>query len=157
MAHDLPLQTDLAALLSMSFSAIIHELHQRLDALGFDDIRPAHGFLFQRINPDGATGMEIAEHLGITKQAVSQMIDYLEQHEYVARRQHPKDGRGKIIVLTERGWQLIHAREAFYKEIEQQWAAIIGSERLEHIKSDLSHIILNIHAGEFPQRLRPVW
>ncbi|MBD0379411.1 MarR family winged helix-turn-helix transcriptional regulator [Paenibacillus sedimenti] len=157
MSKSSPYNHDLPALLSLAFSGIIQELHEQLDKLGFEDIRPAHGFLFQRINPDGATGMEIVEHMGITKQAVSQMIDYLEKHGYVARHPHPQDGRGKIVVLTERGWALIRAREAIYAVIEQRWAALIGAERLVQLKSDLDQMIRSTNEGELPPRLRPVW
>jgi DNA-binding MarR family transcriptional regulator len=79
-----------------------------LNELGFGDIRPAHGFMFKCITPDGATGIELAEHLGITKQAVSKMVDYLEKSGYVMRRTHPTDKRGQLIVLTERGLSISH-------------------------------------------------
>lgn len=49
-------------------------------ALGYDDVRPAPGFAFQRIAPHSATGNELAEFLDITKQAASEMVDYLERN-----------------------------------------------------------------------------
>ncbi len=64
-------ELDLTSLLSLSFSTSINELHSRLSELGFGDIRPVHGFMFKCMTPNGATGIELAEHLGITKQAVS--------------------------------------------------------------------------------------
>lgn len=64
-------ELDLTSLLSLSFSTLITELHDKLNELGFEDIRPAHGFMFKRILPNGATGIELAEYLGVSKQAVS--------------------------------------------------------------------------------------
>lgn len=55
-------------------------------------------FMFRRIIPNGATGIELAEHLGITKQAVSKMVDYLEKSGYVMPQTHPTDKRGEIII-----------------------------------------------------------
>ncbi len=54
-----------------------------MSELGFGDIRSAHGLMFKFITPDGAAGIEIAEHLWITKQAVSKIVDYLEKSAYV--------------------------------------------------------------------------
>ncbi len=103
---------ELTLLLMLGSRTMIDTLHKRLAALGYDDIRPAHGFAFQRLAPNGATGNELAEFLDITKQAASEMVDYLERHSYVVRQPHPTDRRGKIITLTERGWSCIRETEA---------------------------------------------
>ncbi|WP_339203988.1 MarR family winged helix-turn-helix transcriptional regulator [Paenibacillus sp. FSL K6-3182] len=150
-------ELDLTSLLSLSFSVSINELHNRLSELGFDDIRPVHGFMFKCINPNGATGIELAEYLGVTKQAVSKMVDYLEQCGYVIRKAHPTDNRGKIIILTERGWLVVKAKEKILTEIEQRWIENIGAERLQMLKEDLSKLIYGANEGNFPTRVRPVW
>src|SRR6266568_4576344 len=92
---------DLTSLLLISSRTMIDNLHQRMAEMGFDDVRPAHGFAFQRIAPYGATGNDLAEFLDITKQAASEMVDYLVKRGYVVRQPHPSDKRGKIIILTE--------------------------------------------------------
>ncbi|MCJ8011787.1 MarR family transcriptional regulator [Paenibacillus sp. KQZ6P-2] len=150
-------QDDLATLFSLAFSTLNQELHQRLVELGFDDIRPMHGFLFQGLIPDGATAKTLVELLGISKQAVSQMLDYLEERGYVIRRPHPSDGRGKLVVLTERGWALIKAKESIYMNIENRWGGIIGPNHLNTMRSDLKQIIQFVGEEDLPQKLRPVW
>lgn len=139
---------DLTSLLSLSYNSTINELHEKLSELGFDDIRPAHGFMFKCIIPNGATGIEISEYLGITKQAVSNMVDFLEKCGYVMRQNHPTDKRGKIIVLTERGWLVVKAKEKILTEIEGRWSGKIGSERMQVLKGDLLKIILKENEGE---------
>ncbi|MWV45638.1 MarR family transcriptional regulator [Paenibacillus sp. HJL G12] len=150
-------QDDLASLFSLAFSTLNQELHQRLNELGFGDIRPMHGFLFQGLIPDGATAKTLVDLLGISKQAVSQMLDYLEERGYVIRRPHPSDGRGKLVVLTERGWALLKAKESIYSKIENRWGGIIGPDRLNMMRSDLKQIIQSVGEGELKQKLRPVW
>ncbi|MED5017993.1 MarR family transcriptional regulator [Paenibacillus chibensis] len=141
-------QDDLASLFSLAFSALNQELHQRLNELGFGDIRPVHGFLFQGLIPDGATAKTLVDLLGISKQAVSQMLDYLEEHNYVIRRPHPSDGRGKLVVLTERGWALLKAKEKIYNSIEQRWGTLIGPDHLNAMRSDLKRIIQTAGEGQ---------
>ncbi len=157
MNHPAFNELDLTSLLSLSFSALIDELHNRLSELGFGDIKPAHGFMFKHIIPNGATGIELAEHLGITKQAVSKMVDYLEKSGYVIRQTHPNDKRGKIIVLTERGWLVIKAKEEIITEIEQRWIENIGAERMQMLKEDLTKLVHEANEGKLTSRLRPVW
>jgi DNA-binding MarR family transcriptional regulator len=150
-------ELDLTSLLSSSFSLLIHELHDRLNELGFGDIRPAHGFMFKRIIPDGATGIELAEYLGITKQAVSKMVNHLEKSGYVMRHTHPADKREKIIVLTERGWLVMKAKEEILAEIEQKWIESIGAERMKMLKEDLMKLVYEANEGNLSPKLRPVW
>ncbi|GAB6992338.1 MarR family winged helix-turn-helix transcriptional regulator [Paenibacillus pini] len=148
---------DLASLLSLTFSSLNQELHMRLNEMGFTDVRPAHGFLFQGLIPDGSTAKALVQHLGITKQAVSQMVDELEARGYVARKPHPSDGRGKLIILTERGWSVVRSKEKIYTEVEERWAKIIGHNRMKELHEDLLSIVNFTSEGNIPHRLRPVW
>jgi DNA-binding MarR family transcriptional regulator len=148
---------DLALLLLLGSRTMIDILHRQLAALGYDDVRPAHGFAFQRLAPDGATGNEMAEFLDITKQAASEMVDYLEQHGYVVRRPHPADRRGKLITLTDHGWRCIRETEAILSGLEAQWTAIIGAERMGELQSDLRQLIMAANGGMLPQKFRPTW
>ena len=157
MADYSPAGYGLAALLALAFRTMVDELHRRLAALGFEDVRPAHGFAFVRLTPDGATGIELAEHLGVSKQAASQMVDYLEEHGYVTRGPHPRDGRGKLVVLTERGWACIEAVETIFADLERRSAEVVGAERMELLRADLHRLVFTLGDGTTPRRLRPVW
>ncbi|PEZ09270.1 MarR family transcriptional regulator [Bacillus sp. AFS018417] len=157
MNHQVLSELDLTSLLSLSFSTLIDELNDKMSELGFGDIRPAHGFMFKRIIPDGATGIELAEYLGITKQAVSKMVDSLEKSGYVMRQTHPTDKRGKIIVLTERGWLAVKAKDKILTEIEQRWIEKIGAERMQMLKEDLTKLVYEANEGKLSSRVRPVW
>lgn len=157
MNHQSFSECDLTSLLSLSFSSVIDELNDRMGELGFGDIRPAHGFMFNYINPDGATGIEIAEYLGITKQAVSKMVDYLEKSGYVRRETHPTDKRGKIIVLTEQGVLVMKIKDEILAEIEQRWTENIGTERMQLLKEDLSKLVYESNKGHESPKLKPVW
>ncbi len=144
-------------LLTLAVRTMVDELHRRLATLGFDDVRAAHGFAFVRLTPDGATGAELADHLGVTKQAVSQMVDYLERHGYVSRHPHERDRREKIVVLTGRGWDCIRATKSVFADIERGWSEVIGAERMESLRVDLRRLVYTASDGERAQRLRPIW
>jgi DNA-binding MarR family transcriptional regulator len=148
---------ELIALLGTAWSILIEGLHKELAARGFEDVRPSHGFVFQRLAPYGATGNELAEHLGVTKQAASQMIDYLEERGYVVRKPHPSDKRGKLVLLTQRGWDCIRATEAVFARIEQRWTAIVGPDHMTMLRADLRCLVASSESDIVSYRLRPPW
>ena len=151
-----PAGYELAILFASAFRLAVDELHNELAKIGFDDVKPSHGFIFQKLSWGSATGNEIAEHLGITKQASSVIIDYLEQRGYVARTPHPSDRRGKHVALTERGWQCIRATEATFTAIEKRWVDVLGDEEMERLRSSMRKIV-HAFPGSQSSPFRPVW
>ena len=68
---------DLTYWLLAAAADAVDSIHAEVTAAGFTDMRPTHGFAFARMAPDGATVVELADHLGVTKQAASQLVDEL--------------------------------------------------------------------------------
>ena len=130
---------ELTWLLSNAFRSLTSELHTRLMDEGFPELRPTIGFAFQRLAGGGATSGELAAFLGVTKQAASQLVDELERHG-LARRTPGPDGRTKTVVMTDRGYECTRAATRISIEIEQRWAARLGSERLDTMVTDLRAI-----------------
>ncbi len=148
---------ELFTLLAITYRALVDELNSELARRGYADLRTVHGFVFQRLIQTGATGKEIAEFLDITKQAASQMIDYLEQQGYVARRANPHDKREKLVVLTEKGQTCAHAAEEILARLELRCAGLLGFERMQAFRVDLYRLALLTNDGIMPARLRPIW
>lgn len=140
----------LAAVLLAASSALVAEIHSGVTARGFSDLRPAHGFAFARLAPAGATVTELAAHLGVTRQAASQLVDELISKGYVRREPHPDDARARLIALTERGWACTRAAEQAAADTVRGWAGILGDERLNALRDDLSRVAP-------PGHLRPAW
>lgn len=136
-------------LLSVS-RALVDAISAGVRARGFDDLRPAHGFAFARLAPDGATITQLAEHLDVTRQAAAQLVDELIAKGYVQRGRHPDDARARLITLTDRGWACTRAAEAATADAVRPWAAILGEERLRALQDDLLRL-----APHGP--LRPTW
>ena len=51
---------------------LVEAIQEGLARRGFRDVRPAHGFAFVRICQGDATIADVAEHLGVSKQAAAQ-------------------------------------------------------------------------------------
>jgi len=146
-------QNSEALALTAVLLAAAGELTQRINdgvlARGFE-ARPAYGFAFTRLAPDGATVTELGAHLGVTKQAASQLVEELVRKGYVERRPHPEDARARLIVLTERGWECTRAAEEAAAEAVRAWVAVLGEGQVRVLRDQLSHI-----APHGP--IRPAW
>lgn len=155
IAHLRPQQDrPLAILCAMAFNSLIADLHQRLAEAGYGDLRPAHGFVFQRIAGTGATAAEIASHLGITRQSTQQILDELETTDYLRREPNLADGRSKRIVLTAKGNHCLEIVEKAFYEIDKTWVNQLGKDPFLALKSSLVSIA---EAGNIQGPLRPVW
>lgn len=131
----------LATLVLSAAANLVDGVHSRVLAAGFDDLRPTHGFAFVRISMGDATVGHVAEHLGVTKQAASQLVDELVHKGYVTRRPHPGDARARLLALTERGWACTRAADQATAAVMDEWAAVLGPGRLAALREDLARVV----------------
>ncbi|MGR3873598.1 MarR family winged helix-turn-helix transcriptional regulator [Streptomyces graminifolii] len=139
----------LTAALLTAAGDLTKRINDGVVARGFD-ARPAYGFAFARLAPDGATATDLAAHLGVTKQAASQLVDELVRKGYAERRPHPGDARARLVVLTESGWACTRAAEEAALEAVQPWVELLGEGEVRVLCDRLRRI-----APYGP--LRPTW
>ncbi|MCM2418533.1 MarR family winged helix-turn-helix transcriptional regulator [Streptomyces sp. RKAG293] len=130
----------LTATLLAAAGGLTAAIHDGVVARGFDDLRPAHGFAFARLAPVGATAADLAEHLGVSRQAASQMVEELVGKGYVERHPHPDDARARLVVLTDRGRACTRAAEEAAADAVRPWAALLGERRLQALRDDLARL-----------------
>ncbi|MFL5995109.1 MAG: MarR family winged helix-turn-helix transcriptional regulator [Streptomyces sp.] len=147
------MQNSEALALAAALLAAAGDLTQRINdgvvARGFE-ARPAWGFAFARLAPDGATVTELAGHLGVTKQAASQLVDEIVRKGYAERRPHPADARARLVVLTEQGWACTRAAEEAAAEAVRSWTDVLGESDVHALCDRLGRI-----APHGP--IRPTW
>ncbi|MCF3141726.1 MarR family winged helix-turn-helix transcriptional regulator [Streptomyces platensis] len=140
----------LSALVLALSGQLVQEIHEQVSRQGFEDLRPAHGFAFARISAGGATTADLAEHLGVTKQAAAQLVEELVRKGHVARRPHPRDARAKLLELTEQGRSATRAADEAARAAVAPWRETLGEARFAELVSDLNRI-----APRGP--IRPSW
>jgi DNA-binding MarR family transcriptional regulator len=111
------------------------ELQQGLDASGHEVIRPAHGVVFEHIGRDGARVTTMAEAAGMTKQAMTELVDHLERHGYVERAPDPTDRRAKLVRLTEKGFAAVVVAEGGFRTAEREFQRILGDADYATLRS----------------------
>jgi DNA-binding MarR family transcriptional regulator len=113
-----------------------------LAASDFKGLQPAHSAaivpLWER--PEGERITALARTSRITKQSMSALVDDLEAGGYVERISDPEDARATRVRLTARGRSYARAVRNFAREVEAEWAARLGTRRIEDLRSTLEQL-----------------
>jgi DNA-binding MarR family transcriptional regulator len=82
-------------------------------------------------------GADLAKKLGVTKQAISQLITELEEWGVVEQVADPADGRAKLVRFTKKGEQGLVQGITILRELEQELADKIGKRRMQELHTAL--------------------
>lgn len=106
------------------------EALRRLAAVpGAPPVRPAHTRLFPHLDFRGVRSTELAERLGVTKQAIAPLVADLVAWGVVEQVPDPLDGRARLVRFTEAGWSgLVHGL-GLLAQIEAEVMADVGPEQ----------------------------
>lgn len=59
----------------------------------------------------------------------------------IAVARDPRDGRAKLVRLTDRGLALIVQGQGITRELHERWAEILGAEALGELQRLLAHLV----------------
>jgi DNA-binding MarR family transcriptional regulator len=141
--------------MAMGLRSLVDALHVRLEARGIE-VKPVYAFVLLASRERPLTVNDVATLLGTTKQAASKLVEAMDGEHYLTRKPHPEDARAKLLHLAPKGRRVLEAAEQIYRELEIEWANVIGRQRLEALRSDLNDVLLAIHGGKLPP-IRPSW
>ena len=99
--------------------------------------RPAHMSLFPHIDLDGTRPSELARRLGISKQAVGQLVDDLAAMGVVERRPDPADRRAILVAFTEAGRASILKGLAHLRQVEDELGQAVGKKHMRALREAL--------------------
>ncbi|MGC0369053.1 MarR family winged helix-turn-helix transcriptional regulator [Microbacterium sp. SLBN-111] len=115
---------DTATLLSLAGTVANDAVLSALRAHGID-LRPAHGYVFQRLLTGEQSITDLAADLGMTQQGASKHVLELERMGMVTRVVSPDDRRARHVRLTDAGHKAIavarDARGAFEERLRTLW------------------------------------
>jgi DNA-binding MarR family transcriptional regulator len=146
----------LARLFAIAYRLLIDGLHDRLQQLGWHDVRPAFGFVLLAARDAPTTSTDLAALMGTTKQAASKLVDTMVDAGYVRRAVDKTDARSRPVHLTARGRKLLATVERIYVELEGDWAAVIGTQNVDRLRRDLVRVLTASNDGALPA-VRPTW
>lgn len=104
-------------------------------------LRRSHTALLPHIDLGGTRVSELAERLGISKQAVSELIDELEDAGVLRRTADPTDARARLVSFTPKGLDGLLEGLAVLRELEAEIARSIGDSTMRGLRVALERIL----------------
>jgi len=131
-------------------ASLVDGIQSGLAERGFDDVRPVHGFAFAELSVGDTTTSGLGAALGMSKQAAAQLVDHLVARGYITRVPAPRDGRARLLVLTERGQACTVAAAQAAADVVDAWRRQIDPAEFDSFADALRSLAR-------PGRLRPAW
>ena len=124
------------------------ECFARLAAAGFTGLRMRHSVLLDILGPGGGRITGLAAELGMTKQAMGELVDDLESNGYLERTTDPGDRRARIIRYTDRGREALAMAAEIIPAIEREYAELVGADRYAEAKHVMAQLADSRHDGD---------
>jgi DNA-binding MarR family transcriptional regulator len=134
MSRPLSVQTTPALVQTLAVSQASRVAAEFAEA-GLTGLRPGHASLLIPLLGGGRRVSELAEHLGMSRQAIAQVASTLEKGGYVTRVEDPRDRRARMIELTPRGTVALRVMRRIAMAVEQEWTEHLGADRLNDLRA----------------------
>jgi MarR family transcriptional regulator, temperature-dependent positive regulator of motility len=112
-----------------------------LQSRGHTELLPSHQVVFAGLGRTGTRLTVLAQNAGMTKQAMGQIVDDLEQLGYVERTPDPRDGRAKIVRFTATGLDFVCDAAEVLDEIWREYSALLGTQELDQLQDTLHKLL----------------
>jgi DNA-binding MarR family transcriptional regulator/uncharacterized glyoxalase superfamily protein PhnB len=126
------------ALMRSARGAYAQSIRAQLHATGIDDLPRNGAFILAGIDAAGGPRHGLPSELGVTKQAVSQVIDLLVNRGYLEREPDSGDRRRVRLELTDRGKDAVAAVLRGVEAVDRQLEEVVSPEEVSALRSVLS-------------------
>jgi DNA-binding MarR family transcriptional regulator len=133
-------QAGVSRMLLEAFRALDREIEGALLDRGASELSPSQARALLLVDRAGTRLTEIASRAGVTKQAMMQMVDELQDAGCVRRTPDLEDGRAKVVRLTAKGLrQRARARQAV-AGVETRIRRQLGPRQYEALHAALEEL-----------------
>ncbi|AEG50951.1 regulatory protein MarR [Sphingobium chlorophenolicum L-1] len=108
-------------------------IQSALEANGVSSLTRGQLFVIANVAAGETRAADIARNLGISRQAVSQIIAELAERDFIEVSEDPQDRRVRIVVLKSGLGEGDEICSRIFQEIERELLARIGLRRLKNL------------------------
>ncbi len=134
-------QQNIGRLLQRAVRAYSERALQKLHSHGHAGLTLFHTALIANLDIEGTRITTLAQRAGISKQAMGQLVVELSKRGYIQRQPDPKDKRATLIFFTDKGWQFLQDAYLVKKEIEAEYATILGEDGMIQLRNSLERLL----------------
>jgi DNA-binding MarR family transcriptional regulator len=124
---------------------IIKSVEPSMEADGHHFPVSCVGILADLWSKDGLNQKELGTSLVKTKSSINKMLAALEKEGLIVKKDDPKDGRGKLIFLTEKGKEMQFIIEDKGREMEAMLLSDCTKEEVTTTKKVLTKIYKKLY------------
>jgi DNA-binding MarR family transcriptional regulator len=130
------------SLLGLVMDGFRRDMHARLTSRGAPaatrGLRASHIRMLSLMPADGMRVTDLAERVGMTKQALGEFANTLESRGLVESLSDPADRRVRILKPTRSGRAAVVAAEKVISAIEAEWQERLGHRKWESLRGILT-------------------
>ncbi|MEA2448610.1 MAG: hypothetical protein QOG63_542 [Thermoleophilaceae bacterium] len=123
-----------------AYRAMELELIDGLHAAGYDGIRLTHASVLRVLDEAGTRPSALAERSGLTRQALTQLVDDLAAMGFVTRGADPGDRRAQVVRYTDEGREALATARRLMREIEGRARRRLGRARFGELQDALAEL-----------------
>lgn len=136
------------SLLGQVMDGLRRDVHARTEGPAAADLpAPARGLRSSQLRllsltpAEGMRVTDLAERVGMTKQALGEFANALEERGLLESVRDAADRRVRILRLTDDGRVAVEASERVIADVEQRWRDLVGAEAWGRLRDDLRLVV----------------
>ncbi len=133
-------ELDLSHLLLEAFRSLDREIEAALEDRGAGELRPSQAVALLLVDRAGTRLSDLAHRAAITKQAMMQLVDDLQEKGCVRRVPDTEDARAKMVRLTAKGLRLRASSRKSIQAVESRVRRRLGSRRYDALRALLGEV-----------------
>jgi DNA-binding MarR family transcriptional regulator len=142
-------------LLLHAYQAFERRLFERFQDRGQVGLRPKHGAVIANLDADGTRPSVLAARAGMTRPAMGELIDELEEKGYVTRIPDPGDRRSKLIMPTSLALVRQEVAGEIMAELEAAYRTLLGRAAYQELRRSLTTLVAMTGSGYEVAQPRP--
>lgn len=120
---------------------------------GYDNFKIGHIGVMMHVTNDGITAAELSKIVGISKQAMSELVKELINKKFLELKPNPNDQRSNLIHKTEEGIKFLSVLMRSRLFIDQEFSKILSEKKLMLLKELLFEVVDHYEAQSHPLTL----
>lgn len=108
---------------------------------GYPWFAEARAALIPHVDRAGTRQAELTARLGLSKQAVQQLLDVLVEDGVLERRPDPDDARARLVCFTRKGLKVLADANEVKKRIQSEYQRTLGRAEFSRLVAALDRAI----------------
>jgi DNA-binding MarR family transcriptional regulator len=113
-----------------------------LEEAGLRDLPQRGYWALTSLATEARNASDLTREMGVTKQAVSQLVDTLVAAGYVDRQPNQADRRRTVLLLTTKGRRAVDVIESAVRATERHFIVEVGADSFDQLREVLGRLAL---------------